>query len=578
MGEDKLPEKMTKEHIEKIVSRYYDVSSVTESGDTISVRTTNLDLAPEENFDRMIRDLESSGYVAFTDRNLSDEIEIIRIPDTNKRNWIKLIMAAATLGSIIYYGYIYQSSYSGSSSIASNVFSSLIFFLTPMLVILASREVGKYVALKKNGMSYSFPILIPDPLGIGTMGLINGPSKPFSSRRSMIEAGSYSLIMGFVISLIFYILGSILTVYFPPSLPVVNSPIQKVGSPLLLQFISFGIIPSNGILDPLALAGWAGIVITAFNALPLGFLDGGLIASAIVGRRVIYLSYLSVFVILGLSILYPPWIVLLVFALLVGLRGPQALNNRFNLRPNAKVLSAIALVIIVVGIAPLPFHTSLNSFNISVSQQSFVVYGTNTTLDLSINVSNTGGSLLVPAFEVSPVVSFTLSGRSKSLGPGQSSNYSMQLDTQGTLNPGFNHFTIYVYSGDVERLFDLTVLSVRLSQAFLFDGQNPLTKDVQENKQFNMTLRVDLSHETNLTIVSMVEPVLNYTYFFTPNPNSTFMFQATSNVVFVLPSTAQVGQGTPIQLSFLMPHIPAWWAVVAYNDTYNGSVAFINVA
>jgi hypothetical protein len=63
-----------------------------------------------------------------------------------------------------------------------------------------------------------------------------------------------------------------------------------------------------------------------------------------------------------------------VFALLVGLRGPQPLNNRFRLNTNTKVLAAVAFSIIIVGIAPIPFQTSLNSFTASASQYNFVAY------------------------------------------------------------------------------------------------------------------------------------------------------------------------------------------------------------
>ena len=286
--------------IKAAVARYYDISSISELDDSVVIKTQNLDDYPEEYFDRLVRDLEAMGYIAFTNGSLSDEIIIIDKPRQSDNKFLKLLLLAASLVSTAYFGVVYQTSYFPASGLAGNIFSGIIFFLLPLSVVLGAREAGKYVALKKNGMSYTFPIFVPDPLGIGTMGIINAPSKPYTSRKAMIEIGSYSLLFGLVISTIFYVLGSVLTFYYPPSAAVVNSPVERIGSPILLQIISMGMVPSNGILDPLALAGWAGLITTAFNALPLGFLDGGLISSAVFGKRSVYLSYLSVLAILGL--------------------------------------------------------------------------------------------------------------------------------------------------------------------------------------------------------------------------------------------------------------------------------------
>ncbi|EQB71251.1 MAG: membrane-associated Zn-dependent protease 1 [Thermoplasmatales archaeon A-plasma] len=474
--------------IRNVVARYYDISSINELEDSVVIKTQNLDDYPEEYFDRLVRDLEALGYIAFTNGSSSDEIIIIDRPRQSGNKFLKLLLLAASLVSTAYFGIVYQASYFPESGLAGNIFSGIIFFLLPLSVVLGAREAGKYVALKKNGMSYTFPIFVPDPLGIGTMGIINAPSKPYTSRKAMIEIGSYSLLFGLVISTIFYVLGSVLTFYYPPSAAVVNSPVERIGSPILLQIISMGLVPSNGILDPLALAGWAGLITTAFNALPLGFLDGGLISSAVLGKRSVYLSYLSVLAILGLGVIYPPWIVLAVFALLVGLRGPQPLNNHFRLRSNAKVLAAVALVVIVVGIAPFPFQTSLNSFTISASQLNFVTYQGNSSVAVNMEINNTGSSTMVPAFEISPSVAFTLSGKSKSISPGQDYSYSLDLNTSGSVHSGFNQFTISVYSGSVVKTFSVIVISVNLTRAFMFNNQAPLYMSVNKSQQFSISL------------------------------------------------------------------------------------------
>ena len=561
--------------IKAAVARYYDISSISELDDSVVIKTQNLDDYPEEYFDRLVRDLEAMGYIAFTNGSLSDEIIIIDKPRQSDNKFLKLLLLAASLVSTAYFGVVYQTSYFPASGLAGNIFSGIIFFLLPLSVVLGAREAGKYVALKKNGMSYTFPIFVPDPLGIGTMGIINAPSKPYTSRKAMIEIGSYSLLFGLVISTIFYVLGSVLTFYYPPSAAVVNSPVERIGSPILLQIISMGMVPSNGILDPLALAGWAGLITTAFNALPLGFLDGGLISSAVFGKRSVYLSYLSVLAILGLGVIYPPWIVLAVFALLVGSRGPQPLNNHFRLRSNAKVLAAVALVVIVVGIAPFPFQTSLNSFTVSASQLNFVAYQGNSSVAVNMEINNTGSSTMVPAFEISPSVAFTLSGRSKSITPGQGYNYSLDLNTSGSVRPGFNQFTISVYSGSVVKTFSVIVLSVNLTRAFMFNNQAPLSMSVNKSQQFSISLTPPAN--SNLSVVSLVSPAVNYTYF-VPLAQGLLAESVNGSVVPIKPFSLNAHlSSTTLNLTFVMPHLVDVWEIVAYNSTYSAAVAYIQV-
>ncbi len=561
--------------IKAAVAKYYDISSISELDGSVVIKTQNLDDYPEEYFDRLVRDMESMGYIAFTNGSSSDEIIIIDKPRQSDSKFLKLLLFAASLVSTAYFGVVYQTSYFPESGLAGNIFSGIIFFLLPLSVVLGAREAGKYVALKKNGMSYTFPIFVPDPLGIGTMGIINAPNKPYTSRKAMIEAGSYSLLFGLVVSTIFYVLGSVLTFYYPPSAAVVNSPVEKIGSPILLQIISMGMVPSNGILDPLALAGWAGLITTAFNALPLGFLDGGLISSAVFGKRSLYLSYISVLAILGLGVIYPPWIVLAVFALLVGLRGPQPLNNHFRLRSNAKVLAAVALVVIVVGIAPFPFQTSLNSFTISASQLNFVTYQGNSSVAVNMEINNTGSSTLVPAFEVSPSVAFTLSGRSKSITPGQGYNYSLDLNTSGSVHPGFNQFTVSVYSGSVVKTFSVIVLSVNLTRAFMFNSQAPLYISVNKSQQFSISLTPPAN--SNLSVVSLVSPAVNYTYY-VHLLQGPLAESVNGSVVPIEPFSLNSHLiSSNLNLTFMMPHLVDVWEIVAYNSTYSAAVAYIRV-
>lgn len=570
-------EREEQKKLEEIVTQYFEFSSLEVTGESVTFRVPSFHFQPEQNFNLLSRELDKQGYLTFTSTGDVDEIIVMpKPPSRGKReSRIKLVLFIVTVLSILYFGYTYQVSYQGLSNPVGSFLSSLLFYLLPLSVILAGREASKYAAMKRNGMQYSLPIFIPNPLGIGSMGTINTPNKPYVSKRAMVEAGSFSIIAGFLISTVFLVIGSLTTYNFPPSAPIVNSPVQTIGSPLIMQFIVNRLIPSNGILDPLALAGWSGIVITAFNALPLGFLDGGLIASALFGRNATYLSYFSILVIVGLGIIYPPWIILAVFALLVGLRGPQPLNNLSRLKFNTKVIAAVSFAIIVVGVAPFPFHAGINTFQASTSQEYFLVHGSQDSIQLNVTVNNTGLSTIVPAFEVSPSVEFQLSGESRSISPGSQFNYTMNFLLPKGLPLGFNHYEITVYSGSYFKTLDVTIMKVNTTPALLFDNNIPYT--FAPNTNGMVLLNLTSAMPDSLYIVSIGGPNISFSYY----PQNNFSrITYSQNLAYILSSPNELASsnitldpGIPLTLTFKLTSIPAYWYIVAYDSNYNAAIA-----
>lgn len=571
-------DKNEQSRLQEIFSKYYEFSSTKLTEDSLSFRVPTFHLQPEQNFVKLAGELESIGYLTFTSTGEVDEIVVMKKPVSRVRdiNKIKLVLFVATLASILYFGYTYQESYQGYSNPLGNIATTLLFYLLPLSVILLGREAAKYVALKRNGMKYTMPIFVPNPLGLGSMGMLNTPNKPFVSKRAMIEAGSFSIITGALLSSVFLVIGSLTTYNFPPSAPIVNSSVQTIGSPLIMQFIVNRLIPSNGILDPLALAGWSGVVITAFNALPLGFLDGGLIASALFSRNAIYLSYLSIFVIVLLFLLYPPWIILVVFALLVGLRGPQPLNNITRPKFNTKVIAAVSFMIIIIGIAPFPFHTGLNTFTASTSQDYFLVYTGHNSVDFNVTVNNTGLSTIVPAFEVSPSLNFQLSGESRSISPGTGFNYTMNLILPAGIQPGFSHYEITVYSGSYHKNLAITVLKVNTTLALSFNNYNPYK--MVPNSDGYISLNLTSSVNDSLYLLSMGGPNISFSFY--PQMNNYSRITYTDNMAYLLsnPSASSASElslvpGKPMQIILKLNSQPSYWYIVAYDNNYNATIA-----
>jgi membrane-associated protease RseP (regulator of RpoE activity) len=104
-------------------------------------------------------------------------------------------------------------------------------------------------------------------------------------------------------------------------------------------------------LNPLAFAGWLGLLVTALNLLPIGQLDGGHIADAMFGRTrsaAIGTAALVGLVLLGLFV----WSGLLTWALIVyfiaGAKGLPPLNDVSRIDGGRLAIGAFAFILVPV--------------------------------------------------------------------------------------------------------------------------------------------------------------------------------------------------------------------------------------
>ena len=147
-----------------------------------------------------------------------------------------------------------------------------------------------------------------------------------------------------------------------------TSPERSIILPLFFSLVLSRLIPQSVALNLLSYAGWVGIVMNSFNALPLGYLDGGLIFSSISPNYSRVLSYASIVALIGLSFVYASWFILVIFALLIGLQGPSALYSLRGLSRKNKAIILLVLFFIIGGIVPIPFHISPSNFSMSPYQ------------------------------------------------------------------------------------------------------------------------------------------------------------------------------------------------------------------
>ena len=131
-----------------------------------------------------------------------------------------------------------------------------------------------------------------------------------------------------------------------------------------LSRVIVGALPDSFdiLLHPIAFAGWIGLFITSLNLLPIGQLDGGHIAYAILGDRHRYVSItlvvaLAIFGFLAIIGAYgwEGWGVWALMLLFLGIKHPPVLNREMPLDPKRRYIALVSLVIFIITFIPIPF-------------------------------------------------------------------------------------------------------------------------------------------------------------------------------------------------------------------------------
>lgn len=232
-------------------------------------------------------------------------------------------------------------------------------FALTLMAILLSHELSHYFTSKKHKVKATLPYFIPAPTIIGTFGAFIKMKSPIVSRKSLIDIGASGPIAGFIISVAATIVG----LNMSEVVSVTNNEgTLSLGDSLLFSFLSrliIGVTPSDYdiLLSPVAFAGWIGLFVTSINLIPVGQLDGGHVAYALLGEKHYPVSVTLIFimVLLGL-LLWEGWVVWAILLFILGLRHPPVLYWEEPLDSRRKFIGCVALVILILTFMPVPFE------------------------------------------------------------------------------------------------------------------------------------------------------------------------------------------------------------------------------
>ena len=298
------------------------------------------------------------------------------------RVWVNVALFLATLLSVLYTGagnamqdagiVLDQESLDALIMPLTHLHWGIPFAAT-LLGILLAHELSHYFVARRHGSPVSLPYFIPMPPFfsiIGTMGAVIVQRAPMRNRRALFDIGIAGPLGGLIVAIPLLILGlSLSSVGTTP--PDVDVVLQEGNSILYLglKYLVFGrILPSGGEdvwLHPVAFAAWVGLLVTMINLIPVGQLDGGHVAYALLGRRAWTLGYAAI----GAMVAWGGWLLANgnqaggfwmtwgFLNMMMNRRHPPPLDDATKLDWRRVAWGLLALAIFVLLFMPEPIKT-----------------------------------------------------------------------------------------------------------------------------------------------------------------------------------------------------------------------------
>ena len=242
-----------------------------------------------------------------------------------------------------------------------------------LLTILGVHELAHYLAARRHQIRTTLPYFIPVlPLPwfpFGTFGAFIQIRSPIPNRRALFDVGISGPLAGFAIALPLLIWGLAHStlVTLPATPELFNFQAFDPRFSLLLTILSKLILGSALTattalkMHPVAVASSLGLIVTAFNLMPVGQLDGGHIVHAMLGQRMgavvgqiarlflLVLSYWQRYLLLWAIILF-----------LMPAMDEPALNDVTELDNRRDLWGILSLALLLLIVLPAPkFLTAL---------------------------------------------------------------------------------------------------------------------------------------------------------------------------------------------------------------------------
>ena len=309
--------------------------------------------------------LETLGYKAeilSTEPQLVVRMRTLETIEKPKFPWLNLMLFLVTGATTIMSGALQEGVdfFSNPTLLLQSpliVLQAGLPFSLSLLAIMLCHEFGHYTAARINKVNVTLPYFIPAPTLVGTFGAFIRSRSAFINKKQLLDVAAAGPLAGLVVSIIVLIIGISSSTFVP--LPKPGGDAIYFGESILHQLITFlmkGPTPPGFVLasSSIAFAGWVGLLVTMFNLLPIGQLDGGHIMFALFGRYQKYLAYIAMIGLLVLSFWWIGWAIWLVISILLKPTHPATLMDDISIGRGRRIVGYLSILAFILCFMPIP--------------------------------------------------------------------------------------------------------------------------------------------------------------------------------------------------------------------------------